>query len=112
MVFFRTGLVIIFAVIAAYTGVVVAHHGFGLFPVFFGALAELGWPGQFNLDFLCMLTLSGLWVAHRHRFSAAGILLGLCATFGGALFLSAYLLVITGRVKGDVVALLTGETRR
>jgi len=29
------------------------------------------WPGQFNLDFMCMLLLAGLWVSWRHRFSVA-----------------------------------------
>lgn len=72
-------------------------------------MAELAWPGQFNLDFTCMLALSGIWVAHRHQFSAPGVLLGVCAFVGGALFLSVYLLVVSFRTKGDVAAMLLGE---
>jgi hypothetical protein len=69
------------------------------------------WPGQFNLDFMCMLLLAGLWVSWRHRFSVGGLLLGLVAVFGGALFLSAYLLVESFRAKGDMRRLLLGAAR-
>lgn len=111
MTAFRVLLVAIFVVIAGYTAVVIANHGMGLLPVFFGDMAKMAWPGQFNLDFMCMLALSGLWVAWRHRFSGAGIALGLLAFFGGALFLSAYLLVASARAGGDVKELLLGTGR-
>lgn len=74
-------------------------------------MATMKWPGQLNLDFMCMLLLSGLWVSFRHRFSATGLLLGVCAVFGGALFLSLYLFVESLRVKGDVASLLLGGNR-
>jgi hypothetical protein len=108
---FRFLLVLFFLVIVGYTGVVVWKHGMGLFPVFFGDMAKLGWPGQFNLDFMCLLALSGLWVSWRHRFSAPGILLGLSAFFGGAMFLSVYLFVESFRAKGDLTSLLLGGNR-
>ena len=104
-------LVIVFLVIAAYTLVVIANHGLSLLPVFFGDMIRMQWPGQFNLDFMCMLLLSGLWVGWRHQFSVAGVELGLVAVFGGALFLSAYLLVESFRTKGDVRKLLLGTAR-
>lgn len=107
---FRILLLTIFVVIAGYTAIVIAHHGMGLLPIFFGDMATMSWPGQFNLDFLCMLLLSGTWVAWRHRFSPAGIMLGLLALFGGAFFLSAYLLVVTARER-DVRILLLGPGR-
>lgn len=109
MTMFRFLLVLIFVAIVLYTGVVVANHGLNLLPVFFGDMAKLNWPGQFNLDFMCMLALSGLWVAWRHRFTASGIALGLTAFFGGALFLSVYLFVESFRVRGDIRALLLGQ---
>ena len=62
---FRLLLVLIFTAITLYTGVVVAHHGLDLLPVF----------------------------------------------FGGALFLSAYLLVASFRADGNVEALLLGGRR-
>lgn len=105
----RIVAVLMFVVIAVYTGAVIARHGLGLLPIFFGDIAELTWPGQFNLDFMCLLALAGLWVAHRHRFRALGILLGVCAFFGGALFLSVYLVVASSRARGDVASLLLGE---
>lgn len=108
MAAFRIFLVLIFVTIAGYTAVVVANHGMDLFSVFFGDMAKMGWPGQFNLDFTCMLMLSALWVSWRHRFSGPGLALGLLAFFGGALFLSVYLLVVTVGVNGDAKALLLG----
>lgn len=111
MTAFRGFLALIFLVLAGYTGVVISRHGLGLFAVFFGDMARLGWSGQFNLDFTCLLALSGLWVASRHRFRASGLALGACAFFGGALFLSGYLIVASIRAKGDLAALLLGDRR-
>jgi hypothetical protein len=106
---FRVLLLAMAGSLLVYTGVVIQGHGWALFPVFFGDMARLAWPGQFNLDFTFMLVLSGLWVAWRHRFSAGGIALGLLAVFGGASFLSVYLLAHSLRVGGDVRRLLVGE---
>ena len=111
MTAFRLFLVTIFVAIAVYTGVVVFNHGMGLLPVFFGDMAEMGWPGQFNLDFMCFLALSALWLSWRHQFSPGGLVIGLCGFFGGAFFLIAYLLVVSFQVNGDVKALLLGSAR-
>jgi hypothetical protein len=72
---FRILLVVIIIAVSSYTVVVVHAHGLNLFPTFFGDMAKMGWAGQFNLDFMCMLALSGLWVAWRHQFSGLGLLL-------------------------------------
>jgi hypothetical protein len=111
MTAFRALLAVLWVVIAGYTGVVIANHGLGLLGVFFGDMAKMGWPGQFNLDFMCMLMLSGLWVAWRHRFSGAGLALGLMAFVGGAFFLTAYLLVASVQAEGDARVLLLGPSR-
>jgi hypothetical protein len=108
---FRALLIVLWLGIAGYTSVVAAHHGMGLLKVFFGDMTAMGWPGQFNLDFMSLLTLSGLWVAWRHGFSAAGLLLGLLAFFGGGLFLTAYLLIVSGRARGDMRQVLLGPAR-
>jgi hypothetical protein len=108
---FRALLIVLWAILAGYTTVVVANHGMGLLEVFFSDMAAMGWPGQFNADFASLLTLSALWVAWRHQFSAAGLLLGILAFFGGGLFLTAYLLVVSGQAKGDPKALLLGKVR-
>jgi len=111
MTLFRILLALMFVAISGYTALVVAHHGLDLFSVFFGDMAKLMWPGQFNLDFTCLLLLSGLWVSYRHRFRPFGLLLGLGAFIGGVSFLSIYLLVETFRTGGDVSALLLGQRR-
>ena len=108
---FRTLLLLIWLVIAGYTALVVAHHGANLLPVFFGDMAAMAWPGQFNLDFFTFLLLSGLWVSWRHQFSPAGLGLALIAVFGGMLFLSGYLLFHSFKTNGDIKALLLGEAR-
>jgi len=97
--------------LAGYTAVTVSRHGFGLLPVFFGDMAEMGWPGQFNLDFMGFLALSAIWVSWRHRFRMTGLALGACAFFGGMLFLSIYLLIESYRARGSVAALLLGPER-
>ncbi len=111
MAAFRALLVVIFLVISTYTAVVIAAHGMGLFAVFFGDKAKLGWPGQFNLDFMFMLAFSALWVSWRHQFSPGGLALGLLAFLGGAPFLCVYLFVTSFAAKGDPRVLLLGEAR-
>ncbi len=111
MAAFRVLLVVLFSCMFVYTAIVVANHGFGLLGVFFGDIMAMGWPGQFNVDFTSYLTLSALWLAWRHHFSAAGIALATAGFFGGALFLTAYLFVASLAAKGDVQRLLLGKTR-
>lgn len=107
MLLIRALCIIIFAALALYTAPVLQAEP-NLFPAFFGAIAGGGWQGQFNLDFLFMLTLSGLWVAWRHRFTPAGLGLGLLAFLGGAMFLSVYLFWLSVR-SPDVRTLLTNR---
>ncbi len=111
MALFRLFLAGCLLVITCYTAVTIGIHGADLIPVFFGDMAAMAWPGQFNLDFFTFLLLSGLWVAWRHRFSAAGLGLAVVATLGGMMFLSAYLLVISFRTGGDIRKILLGEAR-
>lgn len=106
---FRFLLAGLWLILVAYTGAVIATHGLGLLPIFFGDIARVAWPGQFNLDFLCLLTLSALWTAWSNRFSAVGLLLALIAFFGGAGFLLPYLLVLSLQAKGDIHAVLLGQ---
>ncbi|NJN50481.1 MAG: hypothetical protein HC809_00445 [Gammaproteobacteria bacterium] len=108
---FRLLMIVIFVVISGYTAVVAAEHGLGLIPIFLRDIAALGWPGQFNVDFACFLVLSATWLAWRHQFSPAGLVLAVFGFFGGALFLSAYLLYMSLREKGDITAVLLGNRR-
>ena len=107
----RLFLVVIFLAVAIYTGIVIANHGWNLLPIFFGDMAAMTWPGQFNFDFMGFLLLSGLWVSWRHQFSPSGIVLGLLAVFGGVLFLSLYLLIASYYAEGSARNLLLGNTR-
>lgn len=108
---FRIFLVVLIVVLVGYTAAVGLQHGWNLLPVFFSSIAELGWHGQFNLDFLTYLALSAIWVSWRHRFSGAGLVLGVLAFFGGMLFLAPYLLWASFRCGGDIEAVLTGSSQ-
>ena len=108
---FRALLVVIFVTVVIYTAGVVAEHGLGLLPVFFGDIARMEWPGQFNLDFLGFLVLSGFWLAWRHHFSPAGLALGVLGLFGGVPVLTAYLFIASLQARGDVKVLLLGSAR-
>lgn len=108
---FRLFLVLIFGTIVVYTVLVALDHGLGLFPIFFADIGEMGWPGQFNLDFLGMLLLTGFWMAWRNDFSAFGLLLGLCGATLGAPMLTLYLLVLSVQTGGDAKRMLLGDRR-
>jgi hypothetical protein len=111
MSLFRVLLVMMLVTLLAYTAIVVSNHGLNLLPVFFGDIAAMAWPGQFNLDFSGFLILSALWTAWRHHFSPSGLALSLVAIFGGMAFLTVYLLAASYHVKGDIKALLLGPRR-
>jgi len=108
---FRMLLVVLWTVMVVYTGIVIANHGWGLLEIFFRDMAAMGWPGQFNLDLTSLLTLSALWVAWRHHYSTGGLALALLAFFGGGLFLTSYLLVVSTMAKGDMKQVLLGKVR-
>ncbi len=108
---FRVLLIVMFTAVAFYTAVTIANHGPNLLPVFFGDIAKVAWPGQFDLDFMSMLALSAIWVAWRHKFSAAGLGLAVLAFFGGTGFLTAYLLIVSLRANGSMSEILLGQSR-
>jgi hypothetical protein len=97
--------------VVVYTVQVIAQHGWGLMAIYFDAIRDGGWPGQFNLDFMGFLSLSALWLAWRHHFTPAGLGLGLLGFFGGTPVLAAYLLVASFKARGDVRVLLLGAKR-
>lgn len=111
MTAFRTLLIVLLTILVGYTGVTIANHGLGLLNIFFGDIAVMGWPGQFNLDFMFMLILSALWVAWRHQFSGIGMLLSVLALLGGSLFLTTYLLILSWQTNGNMKQMLLGKVR-
>ena len=108
---FRAFLVIVVLVLGTYTASVGTTHGWNLLPVFFGQIAAMTWPGQFNLDFMGFLALSGLWLAWRHHFSPGGLVLGVIGFFGGMMVLAPYLLWASLEASGDPKVLLLGKRR-
>lgn len=108
---FRMLLVLMIVVLFGYTGVVGINHGWNLLPIFFGDIFRMTWPGQFNVDFSCLLILSGFWLAWRHHFSPAGLALGLLGVFGGTSVLAPYLLIASFTAKGDMKEILVGKSR-
>ncbi|MEM7329148.1 MAG: hypothetical protein AAF437_10430 [Pseudomonadota bacterium] len=111
MTLLRLYALIFLAVLTVYTGIVMANHGANLVPIFFNDMAAMAWPGQFNLDFMGFLILSALWVGWRHEYSLVGWLLTPLALFGGMMFLTIYLLIVSFRVNRNLNALLIGEGR-
>ena len=109
MTFFRGFLLIVFVSILIYTGITISNHGLNLLPVFFGDMKAMAWPGQFNFDFMMFLALSALWTAWRNGFSAKGLGLAVFAFFGGMLFLSAYLFVLTFKADGSLLHVMVGD---
>ena len=108
---FRMLLIVMFTAVAFYTGVTIAGHGWDLLTVFFGDIGKMAWPGQFDLDFMCMLAMAALWVAWRHQFSPGGLGLAVVAFFGGTPFLTVYLFVVSLRAKGKMSEILLGKSR-
>lgn len=81
MVVLRAVLVIHLIALTVYTALVIDRGGWDLLAVFFGDMAAIGWPGQFNLDFMGFLALSALWTAWRGRFAPGALALGGVAFF-------------------------------
>lgn len=81
MTAFRFYLVALCLFLSYYTFVVISDFGINLFLPFFGAIINMTWSGQFNLDFMMMLSLSALWVGWRAGWTAQGLLLAVLAFF-------------------------------
>lgn len=111
MALLRIVVIVLFAVLAIYTAVVLTNHGTGFGPVFMADLYAMNWSGQFNLDFFTYLVLSSLWIAWRHAFSPLGIVLALIGLIGGMLYFAIYLFVAIIRADGDMHALLLGAQK-
>ncbi len=111
MTIFRALMVTFFISIVLYTAKVGYDYGWDLFSIFMENLTALNWSGQFNLDFLTYLSLSGLWLAWRHHFSASGIALAALAAVGGILIFAPYLFFASLQANGDMKVLLLGEER-
>ena len=111
MTLFRLLLIALFLGVVGYTIPVLMEHGFNLFPVFFGDIGKMAWPGQFNVDFMGFLTLAGVWVMWRNHFAPTSIPLGILAFLGGIPFLTAYLLILSFQPGADMKTIMLGRQR-
>ena len=111
MTMFRIYLAGVVAMLGIYTAIVGANHGWNLLTIFFADIAAMTWHGQFNSDFLTFLTLSALWLAWRHEYSAGGLALGVLGLFGGMMVLAPYLVYASYEAADDAAVLLLGKGR-
>ena len=77
--------------------------------MFLSNVKSINWSGQFNLDFMSYLTLSGLWVMWRNHVSGKSIVIGLVAMILGIIFFAPYVLVLLVQEKGDLKKVLVGN---
>jgi hypothetical protein len=105
---FRIFMGLMWLSLAGYTALVISQDGLDLLPIFFGAISEGHWPGQFNVDFMTFLALSGFWTAWRFGFSASGIALGILAFFLGGGFLLPFLFYLSFKHQGNPSIMLLG----
>jgi hypothetical protein len=92
-----------------YTFFAFQNEGANLFRVFINNLISLTWSGQFNLDFLCYLMLSGLWIMWRNKFTVKSIILGSIAMVLGIVLFAPYLLWLTNKENGNLKRVLIGD---
>ena len=106
---FRILLVLMFTTLLLYTTLVVLDSGVNFVTPFVGNIFDVGWQGQFNLDFMMLIMVTSLWIAWRHKFSLNGIAVALIWPVAGLMFLSMYLLVASYRANGNVSRMLLGD---
>jgi hypothetical protein len=106
---FKTLLIVQTIGLLTYTYFAFQTEGADLFSVFINNVLSLNWSGQFNLDFLCYLTLSGFWIMWRNKFTNKSILLGLVAMVFGIVLFAPYLLWLTNKENGDIKRILIGD---
>lgn len=108
-VLFKTLLIVQTIGLLIYTFLAYKTGGTDLFSVFANNLLSLNWSGQFNLDFLCYLTLSGFWIMWRNKFTTKSIILGLVAMVLGIVLFAPYLLWLTSKENGNINRVLIGN---
>ncbi len=111
MPLFRAYVAILFVTIATYTAIVMSTHGADFVPEFIAAVTAMTWTGQFNMDFMIYLGISAIWIAWRHQFTPAGLVLAFFGLVGGALFFLPYLFIVAGKANGNAALLLLGPDR-
>lgn len=106
---FKALLMVQTIVVLGYTILAFKSEGANLLDVFLTNIKSLNWNGQFNLDFSCYLTLSGLWIVWRNQYSFSSILIALFAATIGIIFFAPYLIYLLIIEKGDLKKVLVGN---
>lgn len=106
---FKTLLIVQTIGLLTYTFFAYQTEGADLISVFAQNVFSLNWSGQFNLDFLCYLTLSGIWIMWRNKFSNKSILLGVAAMILGIVLFAPYLFWLTNKENGEIKRVLIGD---
>jgi hypothetical protein len=106
---FKSLLIVQTIGLLVYTFFAFQTEGADLFGVFTNNMLSLNWSGQFNIDFLCYLTLSGFWIMWRSKFSTKSIMLGLVAMVLGIVMFAPYLLWLTNKENGNIKRVLIGD---
>lgn len=92
-----------------FTGFAIKNEGWTLFSIFTNNITALSWNGQFNLDFSCYLTISGIWIMWRNKFSMSSIICAIIAMIFGIIVFAPYLLYLLTKEKGDLKKFLLGD---
>lgn len=92
-----------------YTFFVYQSSGLNFLTTFLQNIQAINWSGQFNLDFLCYLLLSGFWVIWRNNFHKSSFLLAFLATIFGIMFLAPYLIWLIKKENGQLNQVLIGD---
>lgn len=92
-----------------YTAFAIKNEGWTLFSILINNITSLNWNGQFNLDFSCYLTLSGIWIMWRNKFSISSIIFAVIAMIIGIMAFAPYLLYLLTKEKGDLKKILLGD---
>jgi hypothetical protein len=109
MTLFRAALVIAWLALGWITLQAGQQLGFDkVGAIFFGDMAH-PWRAQFNVDFSFHLLLAAVWMIWSASNRALGLLFGLLAVTGGAMFTLAYLFVQTFKTDGNIKAVILGR---
>ena len=85
------------------------YQGPNLFQFFTENILEMNWNGQFNVDFICYLTLSGFWIMWRSKFTLTSVFIGSLAMVLGILFFAPYLMYLLNKADGNLKLLILGN---
>lgn len=84
-------------------------QGPNLFQFFIENIVAMDWNGQFNIDFICYLMLSGFWIIWRSKFTIISIFIGSLAMVLGIIFFAPYLMYLLHKSDGNLKLMFLGE---